>query len=297
MYKYISINEYFYTISPNVVCGNRTIDANVNLKIHDVVIERVYENKFLGVTLDDKLCWKPHINYLCTKMSKSIGILAKTKYILNLKALHTLYCTLILPYLSYCVEVWGNTYKSSLKKLCTLQKRSIRIIHNVGYLDHTNSLFLQSHILKFTDLVNFRSMQMVFKARNYLLPRNLQKMFKDKEVGRYNLRTKEDLEQPFVRTNQKHMCISVSGVHLWNELQEEIRKSSSLTQFKNKYKFFIFNKYRNEGVNWILLVIIGTELRRWMMDTSVNLDNLFSLIYLFFLNILNKTVSNCSKRG
>ena len=232
-----------------IVFGNRAVDVNVQLKIHDVVIERVYEIKFLGVTLDNKLCWKPHINYLCTKMSRSIGILAKIKYILNPKALHTLYCTLILPYLNYCVEVWGNTYKSSLKKICTLQKRAIRIIHNVGYLEHTNSLFLQSHILKFMDLVNFRSMQMVFKARNYLLPRNLQIMFNDKEEGRYNLRRKEELEQPFVRTTQKQMCISVSGVHLSNELQEDIRKSSSLTQFKNKFKYSIFNKYRNEEVN------------------------------------------------
>ena len=99
------------------------------------------------------------------------------------------------------------------------------------------------------DLVNFRSMQMVFKARNSLLPRNIQKMFKDKEEGWYNLRRKEDLEQPFVRTTQKHMCISVCGVHLWNDLQEEIRQSSSLSQFKNKYKNSIFNKYRNEEGN------------------------------------------------
>ena len=63
------------------------------------------------------------------------------------------------------------------------------------YLEHTNSLFLQSQILKCMDLVNFRSMQMFFKARNSLLPRNLQKMFKDKEEGRYDLRRNEDLEQ------------------------------------------------------------------------------------------------------
>ena len=230
-----------------MVFGNRKIDANISLKIEDVVIERVFENKFLGVILDNKLCWKPHISYLCKKMSRSIGILAKAKHMLNLKALHTLYCALILPYLNYCVEVWGNTYKSSLKMICTLQKRAIRMVHNVGYLEHTNSLLLMSHILKCMDLVTFRSLQMVFKARHSLLPRNLQKLFKDKEEGWYNFRKKEDLEQPFVRTAQKNMCISVCGVHWWNELQEDIRQSSSMSQFKNKYKKNIFNKYINEG--------------------------------------------------
>ena len=80
-----------------MVFGNRKIDANISLKIEDVVIERVFENKFLGVILDNKLCWKPHISYLCKKMYRSIGILAKAKHMLNLKALHTLYCALILP--------------------------------------------------------------------------------------------------------------------------------------------------------------------------------------------------------
>jgi len=34
-----------------------------------------------------------------------------------------------------------------------MQKRAIRMIHGVGYRDHTNVLFLKSMTLKFTDLV------------------------------------------------------------------------------------------------------------------------------------------------
>ena len=103
-----------------------------------------------------------------------------------------------------------------------------------------------SHILKFIDLVNFKTVQMVFKSRRNLLPKNLQKMFKDKEEGRYNLRRKEELQQPFVRTTQKSMCISVCGVTLWNEVPEEIRQSNSIPQFKHQYKKIIFKKYSNE---------------------------------------------------
>lgn len=36
-----------------------------------------YENKFLGVIIDDKLSWKSHINHVKTKMSKTIAILYK----------------------------------------------------------------------------------------------------------------------------------------------------------------------------------------------------------------------------
>lgn len=64
---------------------NHKIDTNIQIEIEDVMIERVYEHTFLAVMLDHQLCWKPHINYLCSKMA----ILAKTKLIHIYKALHT----------------------------------------------------------------------------------------------------------------------------------------------------------------------------------------------------------------
>ncbi len=74
----------------------------------------MYENKFLGVIIDHKLCWKSHINHVKTKISKSIAILNIIKHIFNEKALYILYCALIVPYITYCVEVWGHAYKTNL---------------------------------------------------------------------------------------------------------------------------------------------------------------------------------------
>lgn len=162
-------------------------NIKVQLKIDNISIERVYENKFLGVILDHKIGWKPHINHVKAKLATSIAILGKSGHILDHKSLHTLYNTLILPYLSYCVEIWGNTHKTNLQPLCTLQKRAIRIINNIGYLEHTNLLFLKTHTLKFTDLVKFKTAQIMYKARNNLLPRNIQKLFMERQGG-YNLR-------------------------------------------------------------------------------------------------------------
>lgn len=50
--------------------------------------------------------WNPQICYMWTKLAKSDT--------LDHKSLHILYSPLVLPYLNYCMEVWGNTDKSSL---------------------------------------------------------------------------------------------------------------------------------------------------------------------------------------
>ena len=52
-----------------MIFGNCKKSENIEVKIEGVNLERVYENKFLGVIIDDKICWKPHIKHIQTKIS------------------------------------------------------------------------------------------------------------------------------------------------------------------------------------------------------------------------------------
>uniref|UniRef100_A0A3Q3J5Q4 Reverse transcriptase domain-containing protein n=1 Tax=Monopterus albus TaxID=43700 RepID=A0A3Q3J5Q4_MONAL len=124
--------------------GYGRLNRQIQVRVGDANIERVYETKFLGINIDDKICWKPHIKYIHNKLAKSISILARVKNIVDQKSLHTLYCSMFVPYLDYCVECWGNTYKSALWSLFKLQKRAIRIVHGLGYRDCMNSSFAHS---------------------------------------------------------------------------------------------------------------------------------------------------------
>uniref|UniRef100_A0A3Q3EDH9 Reverse transcriptase domain-containing protein n=1 Tax=Labrus bergylta TaxID=56723 RepID=A0A3Q3EDH9_9LABR len=229
-----------------IMFGNCKLNNDVNVKIDGVNIERVYVNKFLGVTIDHKLCWKPHIKHVKSKLSRSISVLCKAKHILDHKSLHILYCSMILPYLNYCVEVWGTTYKSSLLPLVTLEKRAIRTINKAEYYDHTNLLFLHSRTIKFIDLVDYQVAQIMFKARNKLLPGNIHELFFDREGG-YNLREKLNFKMLAVRTTLKSQCISIGGVKLWNGMNTELKHCPNMIQFKNMYKAMIFKRYRDEG--------------------------------------------------
>lgn len=158
--------------------GNCNKMSEQKISIDGIQIEIVSEIKFLGVIIDSKLSWKPHVRYIKTKISKSLSIINKAKLYLDENALRTLYCTLVLPYLTFCVEVWGNTYQNTINPLIILQKRALRIIHKVGFLEHTHNLFTQSKLLKFDDLVKYNTSIVLYKAFNKLLPPNLQRFFK-----------------------------------------------------------------------------------------------------------------------
>ena len=73
-------------------------------------IEEVRQTKFLSVVLDNELNWHAHCDYICSKMSKGIGIIIKARIVFNEATLLSLYNSLILPYVSYCIHVWGRAY-------------------------------------------------------------------------------------------------------------------------------------------------------------------------------------------
>ena len=53
--------------------------------------------------------------------------------------------------LTYCAEIWGNTYKSNTHCIFLLQKKIVRIVYGANFRDHTDVIFQD---LKFYDLVN-----------------------------------------------------------------------------------------------------------------------------------------------
>jgi len=73
--------------------------------------------------------------------------------------LYMLYCSLIPPYLSYACEIWGNTYKSQLNTLIPLQK-TIHCLFNIS--------------VQYKYIVKLKTLIVIYKAKNYMLPINLQ---------------------------------------------------------------------------------------------------------------------------
>lgn len=173
------------------------------------------------------LFWSPP-----THKKGALPFWEKTRHILDHKALYTLYCSLVLPYLSYCVEVWGNTYKSTLQALCIRTKSHKN--SEQCWIAGTHNLFLKKHALKLRELVEFKTAQIMYMARNNLLPGNIytKTVFRQRGGGGgCNLRGKSNLKQHYIRTTLKSMCISKRGVILWNGLEEEAKQSKTIIQF------------------------------------------------------------------
>ena len=92
-------------------------NQSLRIKGDDVLIKQVDGTKYLGITFHSNLTWKSHINELCLKLSKTVGILSKVRDVVDNHILVMLYYSLIYPFLTYGVHVWGLTFPSFLAQL------------------------------------------------------------------------------------------------------------------------------------------------------------------------------------
>ena len=102
--------------------------ASSPMKIDNTVSEEVEHITFLGVNIDQHIAWKTHINFVCTKISKTIGMLYKAWFYVTRKSLLSLYLSLVYPYLTYHNVVRSSTYPTNINRIYLLQKRIVRTI-------------------------------------------------------------------------------------------------------------------------------------------------------------------------
>ena len=58
----------------------KKVNVNAPLTLENTVIKQVAEKNFLGVLIDRHLPWKPHIDFVSKKISKSVGLLREPAF-------------------------------------------------------------------------------------------------------------------------------------------------------------------------------------------------------------------------
>ena len=100
----------------------KRLNTPINISIQDnggntFPLERKDHVKYLGVLIDDKINWKQHISFVCSRVARNSGIFFKLRHYLTPLRLRQIYFNLINPYISYAIVAWGSAFKSNLKKL------------------------------------------------------------------------------------------------------------------------------------------------------------------------------------
>jgi hypothetical protein len=176
--KYIIFRTPNKPVDPNV-CNIIYNSTEIGLPDDPALIspiERISFNstessfKLLGILFDEHLSFKPHIDMLCSKLSKSLYCLSLVKNFVNSESLRKLYFSMIHSVLSYGINIYGSANSTNLEKIRIKQKQAIRIICNANFRARTGPLFKQQKILPFDKLIEFSRIKFMHSFHCKLLP-------------------------------------------------------------------------------------------------------------------------------
>ena len=131
VYQWLIANKLTLNVKKSkfmIVTNKKNVCHTPSIGINGKSLEECDYYKYLGVMIDKNLTWKPHVEYICKKISKACGSLANLRYCVNTSILREVYHSLIHSYLRYGVIVWGNASENTLQPLTYLVNRAARIM-------------------------------------------------------------------------------------------------------------------------------------------------------------------------
>ena len=243
IFRYCATNK----LSINLEKTNFMVITNSNKKVRGIRIKNIVKRdfiKYLGIYIDNNLNWEYQIKHVNSKIAKNTGIISKLRYYIDLKMLKHLYYTLIYPYINYGLMSWGNTYATKLNKVRTCQNKCIK---NMFFASKKESATLYMNLLSILKLDNVFKLKIAtftYKIINedIHIPRiftNIISIASTQHSYSTRFAEKQNFIRSKARTNYGVFTFRFISSNIWEEIPYHIKKSNSVSVFKNRYSQFL----------------------------------------------------------
>lgn len=200
-------------------------------------LEVVTSHKHLGVIINSRLSWSDHIDSCLDLASKRLNMLEPLKYKLPRSALQTIYFSYVRSLLEYADVIWGNCSVHYVNRLENIQIRAAHIVS--GGKRRTSHADLYSE-LGWTKLSERRKNHKVILLHELLLKQTPSHLFQLLPPRNNNRQTRQtnDLRLQNFRFNTESFRNSTlpSAISIWNNLDNDVKKTNNISTFKRKIK-------------------------------------------------------------
>ena len=182
--------EWFHDNYFKTNCGKShvilTTDKKLKINVKGSPISNEKVVKLLGVIVDNKLPFEPHLNLVCKKYSQKLLALTRVlKFILKEK-LRVIMKAFIMSQFSYCPLVWMCRSITLNNKRNKLHERSLVLVY-----DDRQSTFEELLNIEKSVTIYYRNLQVLvaelYKVHHVLAPELMNDIFKERNVT-YNFR-------------------------------------------------------------------------------------------------------------
>ena len=237
-----------YSKSNFMLFTNKKKKSIFKLEINNNQITESDSVKYLGVIIDNKLIWKTHIEYICSKIAKGSWAVTRLKKYVSKQTLIKIYYSMIYSLLTYCIITWGSASKTTLMPLVKLQKRIVRTIGGCDYCDHTEPIFQEMKLLTLSDiyfLETTKSMHHIHYKENNINS----SLFKTAaSIHKHYTRYSDHKDNCYIQPTNLSLgrkAINVTGPVIWAKIPPSLKKFPPKTFARKLTDHLISKKHHN----------------------------------------------------
>ena len=259
---------------------------DIPVTLDGTVLENVSSHRHLGIVINSKLSWTSHIDYILQGVSKLNDIFICLKRKLHRSTLNRIYLAFVRPKLEYACIIWDSCTEYDKKRLEDMQLKFARSVTGAKRGTSHQFIYNETQWPKLSERRQDCKKIFMFKVVNNLVPPYLcdilPSIIQDSVV--HDLRNKHNFRHLEAKTERHKNSLFPSIVQMWNELSHELRKLTSINEFRRRaitrvelnYLYFGFSRQLN---------IVHAQLR--MQCSNLN-------YHLFNLHVVDSPSCRCS---
>ena len=212
---------------------NKIPQQDRHIEINKIKIPFSDSIKTLGVTLDQDMKFKTHVNKLCTSVFNKLYHINKCRNSLNFLTRKLVVEHFGLSHLNYCRDIWGFLSAGQKAQLQKLLSFGAKIVFLKSKYDHSSHLIESLKILSPEMSSTYFLSCTAFKCINNLNNNNIPAIF---SLNLSKSLTRNNIFLPRPKTNYLYYTISYRTSKMWIQFPEDVKKIKTFGKFKKILK-------------------------------------------------------------
>ena len=221
--------------------------------MNNVELEQVKSIKFLGLIINDSLNWNDHKTYVKGKIQRCLGILYKCRQVMTMDECINMYSSFILPYLLYCLPVWGSALTSQNDPITNVQNKVLRILTNTARTEDAWS-YVRNTVLPIKELYKLEVAKFCFKHSRNILPTIFaQEIMPTFAFEIHNMTTRHSIYHNYQfkshqLSTKAYNSFTTNCIRIWNSVPNLLKIQTDIQECSTKH----FSKKLKEHYLWVL---------------------------------------------
>lgn len=201
-----------------------------------IELEEVKVVKYLGILIDCRFSWVPHVENVCRSLRACLAQFYKLQFLLSYDNLKAVYFALVHAIVRYGLQCYGRCAATHLSKIEILNRKILKIVvckselgANVEEVDQLD-VYKVAQILPTNKLLIYMTLLDNYYKTEYRIP----------DRGRYNLRSVK-LNVPLYFNKYGERQDKVAIPRIMNAIPNELRNFDKIGQMKKNMKNWLLN--------------------------------------------------------